>query len=317
MIHAFALEPKLVATWGQRAEFRFIHDKFGIGTPRVLLELPAFSKWKRAVYTAAKELALSQEDMKRIEELFRLFSEHKCRRADSVYDGLVTWLENAEREYERSPFAGVVASANPRGHAGVLVADELGAGGPRWVCDAGASPARTPEALAIALSAMLANCRQLHLVDPHFGPENARHRKVLEALMNVLAEGRLSPDVVRVHCAAKSALSFFEQETAKMAGRLPRGVIVEFVRWSQKTGGEKLHNRYVLTDLGGVALGVGLDEGEPGETDDLLLLPRVQYERRWAQYVGTGGAFERTDTPASVRGMRPLRASARAADERT
>jgi hypothetical protein len=91
VIHAFALEPQLVATWGRREAFRFIHDKFGLGTPRVLLELPAFSKWRRAVYSAAEALDLSQADMKRIEELFRLFAEHKHRRADSVYDGLRSW----------------------------------------------------------------------------------------------------------------------------------------------------------------------------------------------------------------------------------
>lgn len=300
MIHAFALEPALVATWGKREEFRFVYDKFGLGTPRVLLELPAFNKWKKAVYTAAHSLALSPEDMKRIEELFRLFSEHKCRRSDAVYDGLVTWLENAEREHDRRPFAGIVASANPRSHAGVLVADQLGVETPAWMCAVGASPVRTPEALAAVLGAMLSNCRELHLVDPHFGPENARHRRVLEALMNVLAEGGLSPSVIRVHCSEKSALRFFEGEAQKMASRLPNGVVVEFVRWSQKAGGEKLHNRYVLTDIGGVSLGVGLDEGMPGETDDLLLLPRAQYEQRWAQYAGEAGAFQLIDRPAPV-----------------
>lgn len=137
MIHAFALEPELVARWGRREEFRFIHDKFGLGTPRVLLELPVFSKWKKAVHDAAIQLGLSQEDMKRIEELFRLFGEHKCRRTDSVYDGLIAWLVNAEREYERRPFAGIVAAGNPRGHAGVLVADQLGASSPRWACGGG------------------------------------------------------------------------------------------------------------------------------------------------------------------------------------
>ncbi|HTG35005.1 MAG TPA: hypothetical protein VLB76_18980 [Thermoanaerobaculia bacterium] len=307
MIHAFALEPKLVATWGRRDEFRFIHDKFGLGTPRVLLELPAFSKWKKAVYQAANELALSQEDMKRIEELFRLFGEHKCRRADSIYDGLLSWLENAEREYDRRPFAAVIAEQNPRRHNGVLVSRQLGADMPRWACETGASPARTPEALATALSSMLTNCKQMHLVDPHFGPENARHRTVLEALMNVLVEHELTPEIVRVHCAAKSTLAFFEQEAANMAARLPNGCTIEFMRWRQKPGGEKLHNRYVLTDLGGVALGVGLDAGGEGETDDLLLLPRAQYERRWSQYVGSDGAFECADIPIQVAGARDLR----------
>jgi hypothetical protein len=127
---------------------------------------------------------------------------------------------------------------------------------------------------------------------------------VLEALMDVLSRNGLYPDVIRVHCSEKSRLAFFEQEAAKMATRLPTGICVEFSRWRQRTGGEKLHNRYILTDLGGVSLGVGLDAGEAGETDDLLLLPRAQYENRWSQYVSNNGAFERVYTPAAVRGTR-------------
>jgi len=98
-------------------------------------------------------------------------------------------------------------------------------------------------------------------------------------------------------------------QTGSIPDRLPAGFQVEFVRWKQKQGGEKLHNRYVLTDLGGVSLGVGLDEGEPGESDDLLLLPRPQYEHRWSQYVGNDGAFELENLPVAVRGTRTPRSA--------
>lgn len=304
MIHAFALEPQLVATWGRREEFRFIHDKFGLGTPRVLLELPMFSKWKKAVYSAATALDLSQEDMKRIEELFRLFSEHKHRRANTVYDGLRSWLENAEAEYVRRPFAGIIATQNPRNREAVLVAEQLEAGSARWTLAGGDCPARTPEALALALSALVTNCRQLHLVDPHFGPENARHRKVLEALMDIVGMGGVALDIIRIHCSAKSQLAFFEAEAAEMAARLPNGLSLEFVRWQQKSGGDRLHNRYVLTDVGGVALGIGLDAGDTGETDDVLLLPRAQYWLRWSQYAEESGAFECVDRPKVIVGSR-------------
>ena len=304
MIHAFALEPKVVATWGKREEFRFIHDKFGLGTPRVLLELPAFNKWKRAVHDAATDLALSQEDMKRIEELFRLFSEHRHRRTDTNFDGLVTWLENAEAEYARLPFAGIIANQNPRTHQAVLVPEQLGTNNSRWICATGASPTRTSDALALALSPMLTSCRELHLIDPHFGSENVRHRQVLEALLRVLTDNRVTLDVIRVHCSVKPTLTFFEQAATRMAAHLPRGIIVEFVRWRGKSGGEKLHNRYVLTDIGGVSLGIGLDAGAPGETDDLLVLPRAQYELRWAQYVAENGAFECVDRPLKIVGTK-------------
>ncbi len=303
MIHAFALQPELVATWGRRPEYRFVCDKFGIGTPRALLELPSFTKWKRSVYEAANDLELSQEDMLRLAELFRIFSEHKCRRDDAVYDGVLTWLENGEREYDRKPFAGILATENPRSHKGVLLDGDLGPTDPRWNRSTAATPNRTPEGIATALTAMLANCRILHLVDPHFGPENARHRRVLEALLQVLAANGANPEIVRVHCLAKSTLEFFDGEASKMARRLPSGITVEFRRWAQRAGGERLHNRYVLTDLGGVYIGVGLDAGTAGETDDLLLLPHEQYIRRWAQYAAEDGSFDLRDTPLAVKGQ--------------
>lgn len=304
MIHAYALEPALVATWGRRSEYSFIHDKFGLGTPRAMLELPRFTTWKRAVYAAANDLELCQGDLVRLAELFRILAEHKCRRADVLYDGVLTWLENGEREHDRKPFAGIIATQNPRGHAAVLLSDDLDPADTRWTQSAGATAQRTPEGLAAALTAMLVNCRVLHLVDPHFGPENARHRCVLEALMDVLAINGVEPELVRVHCLSKSTLDFFEGEAAKMVSWLPPGITVEFRRWNQRAGGDRLHNRYVLTDIGGVSLGVGLDAGDTGETDDLLLLPQEQYVRRWAQYAEEDGSFDLGDTPAAVIGSR-------------
>lgn len=304
MIHVYALEPQLVASWGKREEFRFIHDKFGLGTPRAMLELPAFSKWKRAVYAEAQKLNLSDEEMVRLAELFRILGEHKLRRPCSTYDGLRSWLENAETEHDRKRFAAILATANPRSHQSVLLGTQLDSREKRWSCSGGASPERTPEAIAEALEAMLINCRVLHLIDPHFGPENARHRKVLESILTILATHSTIPDVVRVHCAEKSDRTFFESESVKMAARLPSGINVEFVRWRQRTGGDVLHNRYVLTDLGGVMLGVGLDTGESGETDDLVLLPSAQYVRRWRQYVEHDGTFDLVDKPAPVQGTR-------------
>ena len=50
----------------------------------------------------------------------------------------------------------------------------------------------------------------------------------------------------------------------------PPGAVVHIRILSQIAGGEKLHNRYVLTDYGGVVFGVGLDSGEPGESDEVL-----------------------------------------------
>ena len=48
---------------------------------------------------------------------------------------------------------------------------------------------------------------------------------------------------------------------------------------------EQFHNRYILTEFGGVNLGTGLDQSNEFQTDDWHLLSKEQYNKRWKQYV--------------------------------
>lgn len=309
MIHAFALEPKLVATWGKPGEYRFVRDKFGLGTARVMLEIPKFSDWKDAVNVAAAEIGLSGKDWTRLMELVRILGECRCRRTDALYADVLTWLENAEREHDRKAFRATLATQNPRERTEVVIAEDVGAAKAHlWSCETGSTPPRSPEGVAGALSAMLTNCKALHFIDPYFHPEKASNRRMLAAILDLVATQGLQPGVIRVHCRMKDGPDFFQVEAERMAARLPDGILVEFRRWRQRDGGEQLHNRYVLTDLGGVALGTGLDEGDQGETDDVHLLTRAQYELRWSQYVGTPSAFDLVDSPRTIRGSKARRA---------
>jgi hypothetical protein len=66
--------------------------------------------------------------------------------------------------------------------------------------------------------------------------------------------------------------------------------------------GEKLHNRYLLTNLGGVSVGIGLDEGPGTQFDDLNVLTREQYEKRWKQYCSDDPEFERPEGVLGIQG---------------
>lgn len=122
-------------------------------------------------------------------------------------------------------------------------------------------------------------------------------------MMRTLASNGVVPAVVRMHCLAKSTLEFFEASAREMAKRLPSSVTIEFVRWEERAGGDQIHNRYVLTDLGGVLLGAGIDAGPEGQTDDIQLLSETTYMLRWAQYVDNNGAFTLRDVPSPIKGL--------------
>jgi hypothetical protein len=76
----------------------------------VLLALPRYSKWCRAVRDAAAKAGVGDIQRKRIEELLaQTFGEGHCRRRGTPPDDpTASWQENAEREYDRRPFEAIL-----------------------------------------------------------------------------------------------------------------------------------------------------------------------------------------------------------------
>ncbi len=64
--------------------------------------------------------------------------------------------------------------------------------------------------------------------------------------------------------------------------------------WQEKTNGEKLHNRYLLTDLGGVALATGFGQmnRSHNETDDLFRLGKEEHFLRLNSYGEDSSTFD-------------------------
>ena len=87
--------------------------------------------------------------------------------------------------------------------------------------------------------------------------------------------------IIEIHFNAR-----FYRDTWKkyLQGIIPTGLRILLRRLEEREGGEKLHNRYILTNLGAVSFSTGLDEGDDGQTDDVRILTREEYIKRWSQY---------------------------------
>jgi hypothetical protein len=70
----------------------------------------------------------------------------------------------------------------------------------------------------------------------------------------------------------------------------PRVTLRAFV-WGEGLNGARMHNRYVLTEVGGIAVQHGLDRSSAPETDDLTVLSKEQYEQRWAEYSAGSASY--------------------------
>ena len=275
-----------------------------MGCPRVPSRCP--KAWRKQVYEALH--SASDMDRARLEEIIVRLSECTVRRPDIAWDGDKPWLENAQTEHSRAPFRAMLATSNPSGHPAVLVVEDLEEDNPLWDVPRGRLVSRSAADLAGALSPMLRLAEEIVFVDPHFGPENRRHREPLKAFLRAATCDRPGAALrrVEVQCAADSTstMEFFRGECLRSLPRcIPQGIRVDLIRLRERQpDGEKLHNRYLLTNLGGVSVGIGLDEGPGTQFDDLNVLTREQYEKRWKQYCSDDPEFERPEGVLGIQG---------------
>ncbi|HHC24451.1 MAG TPA: hypothetical protein ENK58_03410 [Desulfobacterales bacterium] len=298
MVYEYAVEPEVVAAWGKtRDNFRYFIDKFGLGHPRMMSEYPGHSRWRKK-FKEALSLIDDDSERKRIEELFRRLEEIKIKRYFK-YDGKLSWLQNAEREHTiRCPFHAILAEDNPRKRVGVFKSSELTPDLPEWNPEKMVTVERKAEIMAEAVSPMLSNCSEAIFIDPHFGPKNRRHRLPIKAFLRELVNHRCGPSPIKieVHTSDKATPDHFRRECRnQMEPLIPRGMTVCFKQWKEKQGDrhEKLHNRYILTNIGSVMFLVGLDQGKGSDT--VTLLERKIHELIWKQYV-SNPAFDLVDS---------------------
>lgn len=308
MIYEFALEPELVATWTDRRDARYFMEMFGLGRPRLVSHFP--KRWKSLIWDAFNRSPVGGDDMqrKRMEELITRLGETMVRREGSSWDANRPWLVNAEQEHDRRPFKAILSRENPRARAEVLLPQDLENGGhSRWSVAQGVTVSRQARDMAEVMRALLGCCREVIFVDPYFAPEEPRYRRPLESFLDALVAGRAVAEMrkVEVHTKVRSTAEFFRDSCGReLQSRIPVDLRVVFRRWTERTGGEVLHNRYILTELGGVTFSHGLDDGRNGETDDVSLMDREQYELRWKQYTGDAPAFDLAEEPVIIEGSK-------------
>lgn len=307
MVHEYALEPELVASWCNRHDFRYFFEKFGLGQPRIVSRYP--KPWKRLVWGAFR--SADDFDRARMTELVARLSERMVHRRNYVWEPESSWLQNAHDEHARVPFHAILARANSTDHPTTLTSDGLGDAAKLWSVPRGVTIARSADEMAATIAAMLRIAEVVIFVDPYFRPGRPQNRRPLEAFLSAVVNTRpLEMSArVEVHTALDENRSgtreFFEDQCRRnLSDCIPQGLRLVLLRLRERPGGERLHNRYILTDVGGLVFGAGLDEGTAGETDDVTLMDRAQYELRWSQHTADSLAFDLVETRIEIRGRR-------------
>ena len=295
MWREYAIEPAAMADWRFGL---FVVSHLGFSQGRLLAELPPWKKWKDLVLEACRKEGVRDVAKKRVLALLQKARPYVLPRGRAYYVSKA-WEENVVREHRSQPLDGIVSCSDVVDVGCCLVVGEDWDHDAHWTVERSKAVERTAADILAAAEQLLVCSRELLLVDPYFDPADSDWLDPLAVLLERACENGRSVVSVEVHTLAKTdseglvvSDSEFERRCQDhLPDLMPESLgEMEVVRWTRR-GGERLHARYILTELGGLGLEGGLDAGPAGQTTDAYLLEEPLRAKRVAQFNREDPAF--------------------------
>jgi hypothetical protein len=286
----YAIEPSLFADYHLGDA---ILSGIGIEHGRIVGAVPR--RWEREVRRATvgqREIQRRRIEQRLVDLQYAIIP-RPCQ-----WNGQRPWREQALKVHAVDPFDWILVNG-PDAHQSVVDAANGLGGLACWNSARSIKIPRTAANLAAAAMPMLCQARTVILVDAYFNPsgqvQQSKWLRPLHALSATLAtDGRLKRFEIhalnpREERRRWDAGLFSANCRASLGAALPRGVSISASLWSERNGGEQFHERLIVTDIGGIVLDPGLDDGPMGETYKLRLISKLELPGYLAMFVpGTG-----------------------------
>jgi hypothetical protein len=295
MFYEYALDPAVLKDY---PTVRYYVDLSGWYTGRFISQYP--SDWRKRVY---KGLRCGDIEKAKITFKLQKIKGKMIPRPGAPYDDKSPWLENAIKEHSRvglPPFRLIIADQNSNSHNDVTMASDLDEDTEERWRTSDPPTERDAAAYAAILDLPLKCANEVIFVDPYFNVSDPGFLNVfVELLKKIFCNSRRQavPNVgVHVKNRWIGKMPISDHLRKNLWKYIPPGHVVRVWVWDEVAdSGEKLHNRYILTNRGGVSFGIGLQENDSeggGGSDDLARLREDQYRKRWQDYMGDPAAFK-------------------------
>jgi hypothetical protein len=256
--------------------FRYLIEKFGLDRGRLISRLP--NTWEKKVIHAAKEAGVSVVKLASMVE--RLRSTDKLRVVDFGRDYYAenSWVENAVREHAVRPFRAIICAGEEKPCAEALGPDDCSDNDALFNAPISRDITRTADDIADALFLLAATAHEIDIVDPFFDlrPRSGDFLSPLASLLGKLSASGAVRKVIRIHFRTHDSRPpgniLLRDAPRQTNGVIPAGFVLQLYEWAEIPGGEDFHDRFFLTDTGGLMIGAGLSAEGQTETATFTLL---------------------------------------------
>lgn len=305
LIHDYALEPELVAECNEFL-YRYLtqYKKFSWNTGCILVQYPSI--WRRVVEKLVG-------DEKRLEVLFARLPRTQVVRDASMWNDTATWLENAEQEKNLHPFHVILARDNPRNQSNVVRVEDISSETAESIAWGNPPPSvtvdRTATSMVAYIEPLLLYSTRIRFIDPHFCPLQNRFQNPLREFLRVICYGSrqvtLEYHVSASYSDAPDWNEFQHDCEYCLPELIPTGFTLTIRRWNNRVGGDRFHNRYILTDIGGVSFNNSIAE-VPSDEDIISRLSALD-SQRWLKKYSIGTSAFDLEGEVVIRGRQNIR----------
>lgn len=266
----YAVEPRAIASsWD---DCRYLAEKFGFDRGRVLALYP--KRWLPMAIEASSHLPDVQK--KRVIEKLSAMKDQSSIPSRRDYDPeLRDWLKNAVAQQEIKPFRAVIASENHCEVESVLSLSEIVETHPLMLTSSSRAVSRDVESLAEAFRVLLCSGSHIAFIDPYFSLYDIGYMRLLSTCLRIVKDSNHKQDLrICIHYRLKKMprISELERDISKFQPSIPSGTSIDVYCWNQKDGGADFHDRFLLTDKGGISIGRGFQSAEAHLKTNLSLM---------------------------------------------
>jgi hypothetical protein len=277
MFYEFAIEPIVLSNW---KDCKYIVEKLGVPRGRVVSRFP--KEWFRFVLEACSDLGDSER--KKISVALNKIKKYRSIPANRGYDRTRNWCDNVLMQTAEIPFHGIISRTNLDVRESILF-DELDEDHPRFKIARDRRIKRTVEGIVDSVLPFLNSAKKFKFVDPYFSSVKHRHiLPLIEMLKKITARSNQElPCSISYHFNDRISTDIFLHELkTKVEYLIPEKIKIDFYQWPES----KMHNRFILTDIGGVKFGTGLDidERDFEQTDLINLLSETTFKEEWDEF---------------------------------
>jgi hypothetical protein len=301
MLSEYAVEPAAIgADWNT---FRYLIENFGADKGRLISRFP--DKWEKKVIKSAKDAGVPDIRMASIIDRLRR-AKHKIVDFNRGYDNDTTWIENAAHEHGIRAFRAIICREGTMPCAEALAPSDCSEEQPLFAAPISRDVPRSADDIAVALFHLALGAREIDIVDPFFDlrPKEGNYIDPLASLLAKLALTASNPKVIRVHFRSFPSRPpptiLARDAAAQLDGLLPTGYCLELYEWSEVPGGEDLHDRYFLADVGGLMIGAGLSAVGSKQTATFALLDAAHAQRLRSRFAPTSSVYARAGSAVRI-----------------